>query len=295
MTQPKKQNPTGQHTVLLAVDFKNSVLAEIDAGRTNRIAYSPYGRQSAQHELITRLGFNGELREEKLDWYVLGNGYRVYNPWLMRFHSPDSLSPFGRGGRNAYIYCGGEPMMNTDPTGHYFGLPLSIARTFIDDLIAIPTRMASAAKTAVSQSVKTVSSGISRVTNQAKQTLDDAFSSVIARSTTETEFAKIPRVTASNRKAISPTMLSENSFQTHGYANRTILPSTQPKPQNHGYANRTALPSTRPKPQNHGYANRTALPSTRPKPQNHGYANRTEILNWNSTSSSTTAVNKIRT
>ncbi|MCW8276071.1 RHS repeat-associated core domain-containing protein [Pseudomonas sp. PCH199] len=116
-----QQNPNWQRTVLLAPDFKNSVIAEIDAGNPNRIAYSPYGQQSAQLELMTRLGFNGELREANTEWYLLGNGYRAYNPRLLRFHSPDSLSPFDRGGRNAYVYCGGEPVMSSDPTGHFFG------------------------------------------------------------------------------------------------------------------------------------------------------------------------------
>jgi RHS repeat-associated protein len=117
MTQPKpvdQKNPTHQRAVLLAVDFKKSVLAEIAAGNINRIAYSPYGQQSAPHEVMTRLGFNGELREIKPDWYLLGNGYRAYNPRLMRFHSPDNLSPIGKGGLNAYMYCGGEPVMNSD-------------------------------------------------------------------------------------------------------------------------------------------------------------------------------------
>ncbi|MCU6375056.1 hypothetical protein [Morganella morganii] len=30
--------------------------------------------------------------------YHPGNGYRAYNPVLMRFNCPDSLSPFGGGG-----------------------------------------------------------------------------------------------------------------------------------------------------------------------------------------------------
>ena len=109
----------GQQTVLLACDNKNSVLAEM-AGGINRVAYSPYGQQSAQQKVMTHLGFNGELCEARTDWYFLGNGYRVYNPRLMRFHSPDKLSPFGEGGLNAYMYCGGEPVMRADPTGRSF-------------------------------------------------------------------------------------------------------------------------------------------------------------------------------
>jgi len=115
-------NPSQQRTLLLAVDLKNSVLAKIDASNTNRIAYSPYGHQSAQHKITFQLGFNGERRETIPGWYFLGNGYRVYNPRLMRFHSPDNMSPFGKGGLNAYMYCGGEPIMRSDPTGHAFGL-----------------------------------------------------------------------------------------------------------------------------------------------------------------------------
>ncbi len=38
---------------------------------------------------------------------MLGNGYRAYSPVLMRFNSPDSWSPFGEGGVNAYAYIEG--------------------------------------------------------------------------------------------------------------------------------------------------------------------------------------------
>lgn len=62
------------------------------------------------------MGFNGELHETQ-GWQLLGNGRRAYNPILMRFHSPDPLSPFGRGGINAYAYCGNDPINRTDPTG----------------------------------------------------------------------------------------------------------------------------------------------------------------------------------
>ncbi|MEW7312165.1 RHS repeat-associated core domain-containing protein [Buttiauxella gaviniae] len=64
------------------------------------------------------LGFNGERRDPTTGTTHLGNGYRAYSPVLMRFTCPDSFSPFGEGGINAYVYCEGDPVNNVDPSGH---------------------------------------------------------------------------------------------------------------------------------------------------------------------------------
>jgi RHS repeat-associated protein len=113
-------NQTWQRILLLATDRSQSIIGEIVDGQTRTIGYSAYGEQSAQQKVETRLGFNGQLREANIGWYLLGNGYRAYNPRLMRFHSPDSWSPFGGGGLNAYMYCVGDPVNRVDPTGHVF-------------------------------------------------------------------------------------------------------------------------------------------------------------------------------
>lgn len=63
-------------------------------------------------------GFNGELPDPLTGHYLLGHGYRAYNPVLMRFNSPDNLSPFDEGGINAYAYCRGDPVNRSDPDGH---------------------------------------------------------------------------------------------------------------------------------------------------------------------------------
>ncbi|RKS21271.1 RHS repeat-associated protein [Pseudomonas sp. WPR_5_2] len=115
---PNLPSVTQPRAILLAPDDKNSIHAELAGAQHNSIAYSPYGRQSAQQKIASHLGFNGELCERAIGWYFLGKGYRVYNPILMRFHSPDSWSPFGKGGGNAYAYCAGDPRNFTDPTGH---------------------------------------------------------------------------------------------------------------------------------------------------------------------------------
>ncbi len=105
-------------TTLLATDQQRSVLQLVDKAGTEPIAYSPYGHHPAESGLTSLLGFNGERRDPVTGHYLLGNGYRAYNSVLMRFNSPDSLSPFGEGGLNAYGYVGGDPVGFGDETGH---------------------------------------------------------------------------------------------------------------------------------------------------------------------------------
>ncbi|WP_144170214.1 RHS repeat-associated core domain-containing protein [Pseudomonas sp. Kh13] len=81
-------------------------------------AYTPHGVINVA--VAAGLAFCGQYRDPVTGNYPLGNGHRFYSPTLMRFLSPDSLSPFGRGGINVYAYCGGEPVNRHDPTGQVF-------------------------------------------------------------------------------------------------------------------------------------------------------------------------------
>ncbi|MGV8864271.1 MAG: RHS repeat-associated core domain-containing protein, partial [Pseudomonas sp.] len=112
-------------TLLLMTNASNSVLGESQQAKLRTAVYSAYGERSSHDdndgELQCLLAFNGEVRDEASGWYLLGQGYRAYNPTLMRFHSPDSLSPFGAGGVNPYGYCQGNPIAFQDPTGHSVG------------------------------------------------------------------------------------------------------------------------------------------------------------------------------
>lgn len=105
---------------LIGTDQSRSVLQAIspEGGEQNPV-YTPYGSQAGSAGLNSLLGFNGQLPDPVTGCYLLGNGYRSYNPVLMRFHSPDNLSPFGAGGINAYAYCVGDPINLSDPTGHF--------------------------------------------------------------------------------------------------------------------------------------------------------------------------------
>nr|WP_122424867.1 RHS repeat-associated core domain-containing protein [Pseudomonas viridiflava] len=106
---------TSVDTLLTAADQQHSVLSALSAGQQQALAYSPHGHRAPLNHLP---GFNGEQPDLVTGHYLLGNGYRAYNPVLMRFNSPDSLSPFGKGGLNAYAYCAGDPVNRNDPSGH---------------------------------------------------------------------------------------------------------------------------------------------------------------------------------
>jgi RHS repeat-associated protein len=103
-----------QQTMMLASDGMGSVVGE-SGTRSKSVAYSPYGFQRGMESLI---GFAGQMQSLLPIGYFLGNGYRFFDVVTHRFNSPDEFSPFGRGGVNAYVYCGGDPVNRTDPSGH---------------------------------------------------------------------------------------------------------------------------------------------------------------------------------
>ncbi|TDJ73313.1 sugar-binding protein [Pseudomonas putida] len=107
--------PGGQS--LLLTDHAGSIVTEVNDAGTHHAAYSAYGERADDNDLSSLLAFNGEVREQTSGWYMLGNGYRAYNPGLMRFHSPDSLSPEASG-INPYVYVLGNPVNWRDPSGH---------------------------------------------------------------------------------------------------------------------------------------------------------------------------------
>ena len=88
--------------------------------------HSSFGRPVSQSTYLSsqflqnhNIGFNGYTKDRVIEKYVLANGTRIYNPVISRFHSLDSMSPFGRGGTNSYAYCLGDPINKRDPSGHF--------------------------------------------------------------------------------------------------------------------------------------------------------------------------------
>ena len=109
--------PLAEHsaeTQLTAVNSQNSIVNSSHRDRIQSLSYTAYG-----YSLINGiLGYTGQPCDRLTNHYLLGNGYRAYSCILMRFLSPDTLSPFGKGGRNTYAYCEGDPTNNVDPSGH---------------------------------------------------------------------------------------------------------------------------------------------------------------------------------
>lgn len=118
--QPLGQQQDGDdtQTLLLLTDANHSVLGESQQKTLRTAVYSAYGERHSDDVLQSLAAYNGEFRDPASSWYLLGQGYRAYNPSLMRFHSPDSHSPFDSGGLNPYCYCLGNPIALRDPSGH---------------------------------------------------------------------------------------------------------------------------------------------------------------------------------
>lgn len=106
----------GGASEFLAVDQQRTVLNScVQLPPSRALCYTPYGYRLPHLNL---LGFNGEPPDTVTGHYLLGNGLRAFNPALMRFNSPDSISPFWFGGLNSYSYCLQDPVNYQDPSGN---------------------------------------------------------------------------------------------------------------------------------------------------------------------------------
>lgn len=78
-------------------------------------------------------GYAGYPADSNTGGHALGNGYRLYLPYLARFTAPDDWSPYTKAGLNAYAYCMGQPVGMSDPSGH-FNVPIleQVMRSLLD-------------------------------------------------------------------------------------------------------------------------------------------------------------------
>lgn len=108
----KNQSPS----TLIANDVHGSPVSLHSTSKAQQEVFTPYG--FSMRDNPERVGFKAEYCDTTTGFYFLGNGYRIYNSKLMRFHSADTLSPFNEGGINAYTFVSGDPINGSDPSGH---------------------------------------------------------------------------------------------------------------------------------------------------------------------------------
>lgn len=104
-------------TSLLATDLQGSSIVEQHRTHPHINSYTPYGNSPSVDGASTLVKYNGERSDPHSGLYFLGQGRRCFSAALMRFYSPDSLSPFDAGGLNSYTYCLGDPVNYSDPSG----------------------------------------------------------------------------------------------------------------------------------------------------------------------------------
>jgi RHS repeat-associated protein len=114
----KEQGDTSSIKILVT-DEDGSILQANSFSENSPLTYDAYGYHLKKKCNPCLLGFKGERYQPETGWYLLGNGQRAYHPTLMRFLSPDSLSPFGAGGLNGYAFVTGDPVNHSDPSGHF--------------------------------------------------------------------------------------------------------------------------------------------------------------------------------
>lgn len=155
----QSQPPT--ESMLLGRDQSHSVLHAVGPSASSEQVYTPYGYNADTSALQNIPGFNGEPLDAITGHYRLGNGYRAFNPALMRFNTPDSQSPFGQGGLNAYSYCLGDPVNRNDPDGHVsFRVVARVVRVLISLTKKQPVRRVAAPIAFSSSSIENAAASV---------------------------------------------------------------------------------------------------------------------------------------
>lgn len=100
---------------IMAVSSDDSIQTASTQHVEQMLSYSVYGFSALAASAL--IDFTGEIFDSNVSGYLLGNGYRIYRPDLMRLTSPDNIAPFTV--LNSYSYCAGDPVNYTDPSGHH--------------------------------------------------------------------------------------------------------------------------------------------------------------------------------
>ena len=79
--------------------------------------YEAYGKTSGTGTFVNSFAYTGAVNDEETGLVYMNARY--YHPGTGRFISQDTYRGDGEAFWNLYLYCNGDPVNGTDPTGHY--------------------------------------------------------------------------------------------------------------------------------------------------------------------------------
>ncbi|WP_256573887.1 MULTISPECIES: RHS repeat-associated core domain-containing protein [unclassified Pseudomonas] len=121
---------------LIFSDSTDTILGYRHTQQCTQLTYTAWGYSIN----VYLIGLNAEHMDPVSKFYILGSGRRFYNSAHMRFNSPDSLSPFEKGGINTYAYCSGDPINYNDPSGSFRGAILKIPPRISKEQLRVAVR-----------------------------------------------------------------------------------------------------------------------------------------------------------
>lgn len=212
---------------LNGTDRHGSLHLSLSNGVQNTIAWSPFGATTPHQTALP--GFNGERADPLSGVTHLGNGYRAYSPVLRRFTCPDSASPFGIGGLNPYAYCEGDPINNTDPSGH------GLITWLIRKALSIGIRLGIKAAQAEALSATVATYELTEIGIEASLTIATGVSSAATGATGHTDVSKalgwaslgLGIVTTAGAIKVATPKIRNKIRGLSGKMNRTSLPELQ--------------------------------------------------------------------
>jgi RHS repeat-associated protein len=133
--QVAKKNPDGTKNYYLNDNLgSTNVLANQTGGLVERTTYYPYG-EFRSGGTKSKFEYTGQENdpETNLDYY----NARYYNAHIMHFTQPDDVIPnqYDPQTLNRYAYARNNPLVYTDPTGHFFGIDDALEVLFVTAVV----------------------------------------------------------------------------------------------------------------------------------------------------------------
>ncbi len=91
-------------------------IVDVDDDVVRSYTYDAYGNTDSTGAFVNSFAYTGAVIDEETDLYYMNARY--YDPATGRFISEDIYRGDGEAFRHLYVYCDGDPVNDTDPSGH---------------------------------------------------------------------------------------------------------------------------------------------------------------------------------